>query len=109
MFRRLGLRRVRGGEVAPLRLLQRRCGAEGLAFDGRLLPMVCGAAAVINRNLTLLGGALTPGAFPTAISIPPDSSSTVMPLPWPTYCTVCPDDAAAGSKVMGKEKFAGTE
>jgi hypothetical protein len=59
-----------------------------------------------NCNFTLLGGAVAPGAFPTAISIPPDSNSTVIPLPWPTYCTACRGDAATGSKVMGREKFA---
>jgi hypothetical protein len=109
MFRRFGLRRVRGVEVAPPGFLRRRCGAEGLAFDGGPLAVVCKAERFTNRNFTLLGGAFAPGAFPRAISMPPDSSSTVIPLPWPMYCAGCPAVAAAGSKVMGKEKIAGTD
>jgi hypothetical protein len=109
LFRRFGLRRVRGVEFAPFGFRRRRCGVEGLAFDGGPLAVVCRATLFTNRNFTLLGGALAPGAFPTAISMPPDSSNTVIPLPWPTYCTACPRDAAASSNVMGKEKFAGTE
>ena len=50
-----------------------------MAFDSRRL-----AAAFSNRNFTLLADAVAPGAFPMAISIPLDSSSTVIPLPWPT-------------------------
>jgi hypothetical protein len=96
-------------EFAPPCFRRRRCGAVGLAFDGGPLAVVCGAALFTNRNFTLLGGAFDPGAFPRAISMPPDSRSTVIPLPRPTYCAVCPGDEVAGSKMMGNEKFAGTE
>ena len=89
--------------------MRRRCGAEGLAFDGGVLVVICGAAAFSNLNFNVLDDAFAPAAFPTAISIPWESSSRVIPLPWPTYCTDCPETAAAGSKVIGKEKFAGTE
>jgi hypothetical protein len=109
MFRRFGLGRVRGVEFVPLRFLRRRCGAEGLALDGTPLAAVCGVAAYANRSFTLLGGALSLGAFATTISIPLDSSSTVMPLPWPTYCSDCPEDAAEDSRVMCSEKFAGKD
>jgi len=109
MFRRFGVCRVRGVEFAPFRLLRRRCGAEGLPFDGTPLAVVCGAVLFTNRNFTLLGGAIARGAFATTISIPLDSNSTVIPLPRPTYCTVCVEDEAEGSKVMGNEKFAGKE
>jgi hypothetical protein len=81
MFRRLGLRRVRGGDAVLGRLLWRRSGAEGLAFDDQPLAVVCGSAIFSNRNFTLLADAIAPGAFPTAISMPSDSSSTVIPLP----------------------------
>lgn len=91
------------------RLLRRRSGGDATAFDSRRLAAVCGAAAFSNRNFTLLADAVAPGAFPMAISIPLDSSSTVIPLPWPTNCTACPGDAIAGSKVMGTEKIAGAK
>jgi hypothetical protein len=109
MFRRFGFRRVCGGDVAPLRFLRRSCGADGLALDDGPLVVICDASAFISWSFTRLGSALSPGALPTATSMPSDSNSTVMPLPWPTYYTACAADPAAGSKVMGREKFAGTE
>jgi len=106
MFWRLRRRRVRGFAAGPLRLFRCRGGADGPAFRGLPFAVLCTAPPFTNRNCTLLGVAFVLAPLPTVISIPPDSSSTVIPFPRPTYCTACPAVPPAGSNVMGKEKFA---
>jgi hypothetical protein len=108
MLCRLRFRRVRGFDVTPLCLLRCLAGAEGSAFRGVPFVVLCKAPPFANRNCMLLGVAFALVPLATAMPIPFGPSNTVIPFPRPTYCTSWPVVPPAGSKVIGKEKFAGT-
>jgi hypothetical protein len=105
MYRRLRCRRVCGFDIEPRRLF--RCAGGRVGSSSVAATPVAPAPALLftKRNFKLLGLEFEPGPLPTAISIPPDSSSTVIPLPRATYWTVSPAVPPAGSKLIGNEKF----